>query len=191
MANVANLTFGEQIMRRRIRESTHKMYASKVQVLKLWLIEKYPHFIYNDEIVLPIPTSILIEFMGYISYKVDKRTNLPHNPPILKSHSHVQGFRSAIIDLYKSKELVINDIAKSQLTDFVSGFAKRVAQAKEDGELPMVEGKSPMSTAGYHFLANKAVTQDEDFSLSTFAHVFLFTDDNHADFIYSGNKGRT
>jgi hypothetical protein len=173
MANNVNLTFGEQIMRGRIRENTHKMYASKVQVLKLWLIAKYSHLIQNDEITLPISTSILIEFMGHISVKIDKATQLPYNPPVLNSHSHVQGFRSAIIDLYKTRGLTISDMAKSQLTDFVSGYAKRVAQAKEDGDMPMVEGKSPMSTVGYHFLANKAVTQDEDFNLCTFVHVFL------------------
>jgi hypothetical protein len=108
MANNGNLTFGEQIMRGRIRENTHKMYASKVRVLKLWLISKYPHVVQNDDIILPISAPILIEFMGYISIKMDKRTQLSCNPPMLNSHSHVQGFRSAIIDLYKIRNLVIS-----------------------------------------------------------------------------------
>lgn len=42
MANNVNLTltltFGEQIMRDRIRENAHKIYPSKVQVLKLWFM---------------------------------------------------------------------------------------------------------------------------------------------------------
>ncbi len=74
MANNGNLTFGEQIMRNRIRENTNKMYASRVQVLKLWLISKYLDMVQNNDIILPISVPILIEFMGYISIKMDKRT---------------------------------------------------------------------------------------------------------------------
>ena len=32
------------------------------------------YMVQNDEIILPISAPILIEFMGYISIKIDKRT---------------------------------------------------------------------------------------------------------------------
>ena len=115
----------------------------------------------------------MIEFMGHISIKINKETNLPYEPMRFNRRSHVQGYRSAIIDLYKKCGMTIDNIAKSQLTDFVSGYGKKVAQLKEDGELPIMEGKSPMSTVGYQFLAETALTYDEDFGLTTFSHTFL------------------
>jgi hypothetical protein len=39
------------------------------------------------------------------------------------------------------------------MSEFVSDYKRKIAQLKEDGELPMMEGKSPMSNTGYNFLA--------------------------------------
>jgi hypothetical protein len=33
----SNINFGEEMMRGRIRPNTHKIYASKVEVLRKWL----------------------------------------------------------------------------------------------------------------------------------------------------------
>lgn len=176
MAESNNRDFGEEMMRGRIRPNTHKMYASKVEVLRKWLIsEKKDDFINQDDesIILPLSVSVLTEFMGFVSKKVDPATKVHYDPPKFNSVAHVQGYRSAIIDLYKQRGLDAPELTKSKMTEFVSGYKRKVAQLKEDGELPMMEGKSPMSNTGYNFLALKALIQPEDFNVSIFSHFFL------------------
>jgi hypothetical protein len=172
----SNRNFGEEMMRGRIRPNTHKMYASKVEVLRKWLISEGKHDFLNrvdETITLPLTVDVLTEFMGFVSKKVDPVTKVHYDPPKFNSVAHVQGYRSAIIDLYKSRNLPAPELNKTKMSEFVSGYKRKIAQLKEDGELPMMEGKSPMSNTGYNFLALKALTQEEDFNVSTFSHFFL------------------
>ncbi|KAH9150902.1 hypothetical protein AeRB84_006361, partial [Aphanomyces euteiches] len=56
---------------------------------------------------------------------------------------------------------------------FTKGYKKRVAQLKEEGEIAMVEGKTPMSKEGYVYLGEKAVRQDVKVEQYSGMHCFL------------------
>ena len=58
-------------------------------------------------------------------------------------------------------------------SDFFGGLVRKIAQLKQTGEMSMIEGKQPMSFAGYQFLALKALHQQRDMTLSIFGHLFL------------------
>ena len=164
---------GEEILRGRIRENTHKLYSRKIEVLKKWLSKNNSRYLFgNGEVRLPLPTIILTDFLAHVSMKVDDDGN--HIvPPKFNSFSRVNAYRSAIVDLYKTKLIIMDEETKLKLSEYGSGYKRKVAQLKEDGELPMMEGKIAMSTTGYNFLAEMALTQQEDFNLYTFVHYFL------------------
>ena len=56
---------------------------------------------------------------------------------------------------------------------FFVGCVRRVAQLKQDGIMPIIEGKQAMSLKGYKFLALKAGGQSTDYSLAIFSHLYL------------------
>ena len=173
MNNLEVRRIGEEISRGRIKTNTHKMYESKVEVLKSWLNSNYPRYIWtNGDIRLPLPAEIITDFMAHISMKFDE--NGQHMvPPVFNSFSHVNAYRSAIMDFYRRKEIIMDDNITNKMAEYCSGYKRKVAQLKEDGELPMMEGKVAMSSTGYNFLAEIALTQDDDFNLYTFIHYFL------------------
>ena len=56
---------------------------------------------------------------------------------------------------------------------FFVGYVRRVAQLKQDGIMPIIEGKQAMSFKGYKFLAFKAGGQSIDYNLAIFSHLYL------------------
>ena len=64
------------------------------------------------------------------------------------------------------------DILK-MFKQFFEGYVRRVAQLKQDGIMPIIEGKQAMSFKGYKFLALKAAGQSTDYSLAIFSHLYL------------------
>ena len=118
---------------------------------------------------LPLPVDVIAEFMAKISMVKSK------NSPVMKQAScaHVGGYRSAIVDLYKSNNLKFEDEAVIGMSDFSSGYKRLVADKKLNGEMEVQEGKCPITFAGYIFVAQKALKMTADFHLSMFAHLFL------------------
>jgi hypothetical protein len=44
---------------------------------------------------------------------------------------------------------------------------------KQDGIIPLVEGKQPMSFRGYEFLASNAFEHQNDYNIAMSCHIFL------------------
>ncbi len=55
----------------------------------------------------------------------------------------------------------------------MAGYKRLVAELKQNGEMSMKEGKSPLTFEGYRFIAKTAVSQQRDFQLGSFAWLFL------------------
>ncbi|KAF0737562.1 hypothetical protein Ae201684_006717 [Aphanomyces euteiches] len=89
------------------------------------------------------------------------------------SFSTINGYRNAIKFLYKERNLIASKEVDETLSDFTKGYKKRVAQLKEEGEIAMVEGKTPMSKEGYVYLGEKAVRQDVKVEQYSGMHCFL------------------
>ena len=62
----------------------------------------------------------------------------------LKAFTTITGYRSAISDYYKEHgNLVMDASTERWMSQFMAGYKRRVAQAKQDGEMDIMEGKKP------------------------------------------------
>ena len=111
VARSANLELAKQIQAGKIKQNTRSAYERKVSILYAFLRESHPHpHNYDAEKglrKLPLPVDVIAEFMARISMVKSK------NSPLMKQAScaHVGGYRSAIVDLYKSNNLKFEDEA--------------------------------------------------------------------------------
>jgi hypothetical protein len=60
-----------------------------------------------------------------------------------------------------------------KLKEYLDGYKRETALLKERGEMPMGEGKAPMSGCGYEYLATTAMKQTQDYPLLLLCHTFL------------------
>ena len=65
------------------------------------------------------------------------------------SESCMQGYKSAIMWLYKEKNVTMDTKIDNWLNDFIQGYKKTIATKKEKGVMSITEGKSPLSFFGY------------------------------------------
>jgi len=64
------------------------------------------------------------------------------------SESCMQGYKSAIMWLYKEKNVTMDTKIDNWLNDFIQGYKKTIATKKEKGVMSITEGKSPLSFSG-------------------------------------------
>ncbi|ETV82231.1 hypothetical protein, variant [Aphanomyces astaci] len=67
----------------------------------------------------------------------------------------------------------MHDELEARLKDFANGYKRHIAQLREDGEMPIGEGKLPMTVDGYAYLAKAALSARRDHFLAVNAHTFL------------------
>jgi hypothetical protein len=61
----------------------------------------------------------------------------------------MQGYKSALIWLYKEKKIKFNEECDIWLDEFINGYKKIIADKKARGVMSTKEGKSPISFLGY------------------------------------------
>ncbi|KAH9076305.1 hypothetical protein Ae201684P_012791 [Aphanomyces euteiches] len=57
--------------------------------------------------------------------------------------------------------------------DYMSGYKRMIAELKEEGEMPLHEGKEPIAVDGYRYLAQKALDGERDKKGRRTVHLFL------------------
>jgi len=161
-----NLTIGNDIISGRIRNGTRRCYDKKLTHLKTWLFthhSSYCRSIEND-ISIPLSSDVLKEFFGYICRK--RGSDGRHMEPTqYHSFSYVSGYRSAIKDYYNSKGIAFSEDVDIMISDFLGGYARKIADLKQTGEMSLIEGKRPLSFAGYRYLAEQCLEQSTDYKL--------------------------
>jgi hypothetical protein len=161
----------------RTKESTKKQYLSKATIFKKWVDLNHPYLM---ETVADLPwisnvndhPEILEDFFGHICQKRTDDDSY-YDPPRFQSYHHVNGYKSAILDLYRQSKVKPNDDIDDMLMETMAGYKRLVAELKQNGEMSMKEGKSPLSFEGYRFIAKTAISQPRDFMLGSFAWIFL------------------
>jgi hypothetical protein len=68
---------------------------------------------------------------------------------------------------------MMDEETKLKLSEYGSGYKRKIARLKDDDELPMMEDKIAISTRWCNFLSEMALTQQEDFNLYTFVHHYF------------------
>ena len=113
------------------------------------------------------------EYFGHISVKRDPHTKIALVPLKYQSFSHVSGYNSAIRSFFKDRKIDMDRDIDTTVKEFLAGYKRRVASLKQNGEMKLQEGKSPISFDGYRLIVNKALGATADFSLAIFAWVFI------------------
>ena len=107
VARSTNLELAKQIQAGKIKQNTRSAYERKVSILYAFFSHPHNYDAEKGLRKLPLPVDVIAEFMARISMVKSK------NSPLMKqaSCSHVGGYRSAIVDLYKSNNLKFEDEA--------------------------------------------------------------------------------
>jgi hypothetical protein len=61
----------------------------------------------------------------------------------------------------------------SQEKKLNSGYAREVAELKENGQMKLKEGKSPLTYNAYRLMAKATLSSSSDFLANLFSHLFL------------------
>ncbi len=131
----------------RVVSNTKKAYSRAIRKFERWLEEHYPTCMEEVQegssrrIKLPLSADVVVSYLASIQRKADGK---------LRAASTMVMVSSAINDLYrarasKGEAVSICPIFKSRVNTFMAGHKRMVAAAKENGELPIVEGKRELS----------------------------------------------
>ena len=165
------------VIDRRVVANTRKHYDGHIRKLTTWLKQSHPNLVEeistsssstapasNLRIKLPLQAQVIL------NYLVSTQRNCNGK---LVATSTMTGIGSAINDMYRSRGLQISEQIKAKLNQFMAGHRRMVADAKQQGQLPMFEGKRPLSHTGYLNLAKYALKTQSSRVGSLFPHTFI------------------
>lgn len=180
-----------------ISVSTRVSYQRKNDAFRIWLREKYPDQIVDNQIRIPLTNDDA--FLKYLTMKTYKHGD-PQNGQ--NTFGTIQLEISAFKFLYHQKNHKISNFLDQEIVKFikgimvsnsqcaqtlpslfyVSGYKKDVAQKKQTGEMKSDEGKRPFSMALLVHLANLLIHKHRDpnndrgtrdYKSHVFAHLFM------------------
>lgn len=121
-----------------------------------------------------VPDDCYLEYFAHISKQKDEETGEYIVPVKFYSISHVNGYVSAIKYYYNQQcGRKMPETLYGGCNKVLKGFTRKIEKMKTTGEIPMHEGKAPLSFEAYKFLGEQTTKLTEDFSLAAFAHLFL------------------
>ena len=166
-----DVVLAESIMAGKRKLSTRNAYDRKIRNFCDWVRDHHPiHYdAAKDSAKLPLPHDVISEFMAKISQIRDPRTNTTRPATV----SLVGSYRSAIVWMYEKDHLRLDDLTTLTFASFSGGYKRLVAEKKLTGEMKLKEGKTPITFAGYSFLADVALKQKRDHNSGSFSHLFL------------------
>lgn len=153
-------------------DSTKEQYKRKQKHFHDWVQNKRPALLNSTTWLRNVDTDTMEDFMGHICQKRGRNGEYLE-PAKFQSYDHVNGYKSAILDLYERQNVKPSTEIREMFTDFAQGYKRKIAILKQNGQIKITEGKAPLSFEGYIYLARKAVEQKEDFQYGSFAWVFL------------------
>lgn len=166
---------GDEIISGRIRLSTRKTYDCKFGHFNEFMKQNHEeHFIGEKLILLNVKAEDYKEFFAFISVKKEKGPFSAEVIPMqYNSYKYVESYSNAIKNSFRNEGSQIPADCEMMLTNFFRGYSRKVADLKQNGEMPLEEGKSPLSFDGYQYIARKAMGAKKNFAQSTFCWVFI------------------
>lgn len=178
----AEVNLGDSYIECRLSEKTKKIYKSKVAQFTLWIKWKHPalyHTGRNEVNFRDLTAAVLKDFIGDVSLKRNKKLETAANPFVFavphkqQSFEHVSGYKSAVINEYKARSIGVPDEVTMMFSQLFAGYKRKVGEMKLNGEMPMQEGKQPITFDGVNFIAKESMKHTTDFGLHLFGHIFL------------------
>ena len=149
---------------KRTNDCTKTNYKSKLNVLTTWIKQHHPDALNNDgTIAIPVASNVIIDFFGDLSAKAVMMLNSSDDEsselPTPMSVSGVRGYRSALVDMYRSHSLKLDEQLDLELTCLLDGYEKAITELKSRGRMSIHEGKRHLKWTGYLLLARKFMTK--------------------------------
>ena len=137
-----------EIMAGRKSDNTKNQCKHKVEHFKKWLQSRHPVCIEESGStdLSAVDRKILKEFLGHICKKKDDE-GVYCDPVVFLSYQHVSGYKSAIKDYFITQEVKISDEIERMFTQFFEGYKRTVAKLKQDGVMPILEGKCSLGSS--------------------------------------------
>ena len=123
-------------------DSTKEQYKRKQIHFEDWVENKRPTLIDTEKWLVNIDAATMEDFMGHICQKKDKFGEY-FTPPKFQSYDHVNGYKSAILDMYEIQNVKPTTAIKDMFNDFAKGYKRKIASLKQKGEIKITEGKAP------------------------------------------------
>ncbi|OWZ02720.1 hypothetical protein PHMEG_00025674 [Phytophthora megakarya] len=161
---------------KRLKITTRKTYSSKLNRLSEWLSLHYPDCVSREDerskIKLPLEKSVVLEFFGSICFVAAELDKLDVNTGDLGvplSSSCVKGYRSALVDLYKNEQRILNPDTDRELNILLEGYDKLINDLRKRGLMKISEGKQYLKSSGYSLLASTLMKSRPEKSGQTWA----------------------
>lgn len=150
------------IQDRRTTSTTKSNYRHKIEIFKSWCLLKFPSAIENGEIVVPLPQACIISFLESLAEPAKRRMPLSgpseideHTAILPYSAEYLSLFRCAIVDLYKQKNLKIDDALSAEIKNTMKGYEKICNDLKKKRLMTPQKGKRELRLDGYTLIAKK------------------------------------
>ena len=162
-ADVDGALIAENLQEKRTCTKTKKNYESNVKQAVQWFKKHHRRCLTANEksLTVPIKRGPLMEFFGYLSRDAHKRQSL-NGPEELTADMHeplsphtLQGYRSAIVDLYTQKNMTLEPEVNLLLHNTLEGYEKLCRQLRLKALMKIREGKSAITISGYQMIAEK------------------------------------
>jgi hypothetical protein len=84
----------------------------------------------------------------------------------------MKAFKSALVWHYKEEKKLIDPLMDQEIQKLLDGYKRKVSDLKQQGKMPIFEGKYPLTYQGYGVLARLLLTS-EDFNQMLFGWPYL------------------
>ncbi|KAH9074603.1 hypothetical protein Ae201684P_022405 [Aphanomyces euteiches] len=163
---------GDKIIDGRIASSTRKQYEDIAKQMLKWPLKENPDTSRDGKLMLPLTYDACKKFLAYMTVKRD-RSGKAYEPTQFESFAAINKCISAIAYLYDKHNMAISHDIKKLFKQFSSGYKRKVARLKQEGELPMGDGKAAVSWKGYEMVCKHAFSGDMKHSSSLAFHPFV------------------
>jgi hypothetical protein len=150
------------IQDRRTTSSTKSNYRNKIDIFKSWCLSNFPSAIHDGVILVPLPQNCIIAFLESLAEPAKRRMSLcgpseidARTAIMPYSAEYLSLFRCAIIDLYKQKNIKINDELSTEIKNTMKGYEKICNDLKKKNLMRRQKGKRELRLDGYTLIAKK------------------------------------
>jgi hypothetical protein len=143
----------------RVVQNTKRKYESMIAVMQQYWSEAH-----GSAFTVPVQLDAILAFFGWLI-----NTKYKDKPA---AFSTVRLYKSALVWWYKEKKIVMQATVNQAIESLLNGYKRQVADLKQDGKLPVTEGKHYLTFQGYRALA-RALFNAASFSDMLFGWPYL------------------
>ena len=145
---------------KRTNDYTKQNYRSKINIVVKWMKQNYPTAVdRNTQLLIPTPKEAVLQFFGHLSLKAAVLSKAKDDEvadlPTPMSVSGIRGYRSALVDMYRTKSKKLDPKLDMELNSMLDGYEKAICELKQRGRMQINEGKRHLKWSGYGLLVQK------------------------------------